>query len=104
MSFRRRVATNIADLNAFGSSSFSRHLARLHEDRIAIVNAKGFGKVHIRQGQSDILVMRQVFGSRDYEVPPKIQRRIFERQHDIIARGKTPVIVDAGANIGAASV
>jgi len=50
--------------------------------------------------------LRQVFSGREYDLsgPDPIDRRIRDRYTEILAAGGKPIIVDAGANIGAASL
>ena len=50
--------------------------------------------------------MRQVYGQGQYRISntDAIGRRVIDRYHAILKSEKTPVIVDAGANIGAASL
>ena len=66
---------------------------------------KGFGKVHFRARESDLDSLRQVFVSREYDIrPPALAERVHAKYRSIIDSGRKPVIVDAGANIGAASI
>lgn len=69
------------------------------------IEIKGVGGVNIRGGDSDFATLRQVFRNRDYEFVIKdIEERVHARYEEIIASGRRPVIIDAGANIGAASL
>lgn len=59
----------------------------------------------VRAGNSDYQTFRQVFRDREYAIPqPEMAARIETRFAAIVASGKTPVIVDAGANVGAATL
>jgi FkbM family methyltransferase len=51
-------------------------------------------------------VVRQVFQDHQYAVGfnQNVSDRVKRRYQEILAQGQTPIIVDAGANIGAASV
>lgn len=62
--------------------------------------------MHIRSGESDVAAVRQVFRDGGYAIDfsSPAGSRIFGRYEEILAAGKTPVIVDAGANIGAATL
>lgn len=65
----------------------------------------GVGKVWVRGRDSDIDTLRRIFLNRDYEIPAKAVRdRVLARYEAIIAAGKRPVIIDAGANIGGAAM
>jgi FkbM family methyltransferase len=69
------------------------------------VSLRGGPTLLVRPGDSDIEVLRQVFIDRQYELwvePTKSRiRRAYEA---ILAEGAVPVIVDAGANIGASAI
>ena len=47
-----------------------------------------------------------MFGAREYDTahPPALNARLRERYDAILASGRKPIIVDAGANIGAATI
>jgi FkbM family methyltransferase len=62
--------------------------------------------MHLRAGKSDIATIRQVFRDRQYDigVNEKVGARIWRRYSEILDCGKIPTIVDAGANIGTASL
>lgn len=63
----------------------------------------GVGQVHVRPADSDASTFSQVFAERSYDLSGFAQqRRINEAYQGILASGRTPVIVDAGANVGAA--
>ena len=65
----------------------------------------GIGTVWLRPGTTDDEVFRQVFSGREYELRSLRRYAAILAHHDaMLAAGRTPVIVDAGANIGAASL
>lgn len=69
------------------------------------IDIPGLGTVNIRPGDSDFQTLRQVFRNQDYEILIKAAAdRVRDRYNAILALGKQPVIIDAGANIGAASL
>jgi len=102
----RRFSENFSDVSAFGAQFLRRHLPRITSAETACVKIPKFGPIHLRAGESDVLVVRQVFRSRGYDTDtfPAVGSRIQRRYEEIIGLGKTPTIVDAGANIGAASL
>ncbi|HYD23648.1 MAG TPA: FkbM family methyltransferase [Croceibacterium sp.] len=57
-----------------------------------------------RRGMSDFETFRQVFRNRDYDLDAAYERRVMDRYRAIVAAGQCPVIVDAGANVGAATL
>jgi FkbM family methyltransferase len=63
------------------------------------------GSITVRGDSSDIDTVRNIFVKHDYQVPSAPARaRLLARMEAITAQGKTPLIVDAGANIGAAAI
>jgi FkbM family methyltransferase len=58
-----------------------------------------------RLGVADIGVMKQIFIAEDYKLS-RLRRfnQIMQTYNTMIADGKTPFIIDAGANIGASAV
>jgi FkbM family methyltransferase len=99
-----RAATNMRDVAAFGPRFLLRHLPRVTGAYTTAVHVRGAGRVHIRAGQSDVEVIRQIFLQNEYELDEAIRGRVAARYAEIIRTGRSPVIVDAGANIGAASI
>jgi FkbM family methyltransferase len=101
-----RIQENIRDVGTFGPSFLKRHLARLTGSPSTSVSVRPVGNIHVRVGESDIAAVRQVFRDGGYGVDFKSPTgaRILQRYNDILTSGKAPVIVDAGANIGAATL
>jgi len=58
------------------------------------------GDVRLRRGSSDLHVFRQLIVMREYQPPHKQARELQTRYENVLARGKLPLIIDAGANIG----
>ncbi|MFN7281067.1 MAG: hypothetical protein ACK5S0_00840 [bacterium] len=55
-----------------------------------------------RGSQADLGVFEQIFVAEDYSLGRlRRGRELVQRYETILASGKTPIIVDAGANIGA---
>ena len=61
--------------------------------------------IRVRRGTSDLEVVRQIYRDEQYWIPQDAQvARLKRFEADILDRGKVPVIIDAGANIGAAAL
>ncbi len=61
--------------------------------------------IRVRRGTSDLEVVRQVWRDEQYVIPQDEQvARLKRFEAAIRSRGKVPVIVDAGVNIGAAAI
>ncbi len=69
------------------------------------LNVRGCGPIVMRTGNSDAVTVRSVFRDLCYDVGRFSQSTAINTFYDaILAAGQTPVIIDAGANIGAASI
>jgi FkbM family methyltransferase len=101
-----RIQENLRDIRAFGPSFLKRHLPRLTGAETACVSVKPVGAVHLRTGESDVAAIRQVFRDGGYGIDftSAVGARIANRYDEIVASGRIPAIVDAGANIGAATM
>lgn len=62
------------------------------------------GDVSLRRGDSDYDNLRQIFVSEEYSVWGEVQASISSRYEDILQAGALPLIVDAGANVGFATL
>lgn len=49
---------------------------------------------------SDLFVAAQIFGHREYELSSPIARRLNAKAAELRRAGRTPVIIDGGANVG----
>jgi FkbM family methyltransferase len=99
-----RLQLNISDAMALGPQILMRHLSRLTGASTSCVKIAGHGHIHLRRGETDIYVIRQVFKDKQYALFSRLGTRAMLRYAEIVKFGKKPVIVDAGANVGAASV
>lgn len=69
------------------------------------VRVRGVGPVVIRRGTSDATVFSQVFSERQYDLHWFPQNAALIRRYGaILASGKQPLIIDAGANNGASAL
>ena len=106
MSLLTRVTENFNDVRHLGPGFLMRHVAKLRRLPYSTVPIPNIGPVHFRPLESDAATLRQVFteGQFDLGAGSPALERAGRRYRDIIAAGEVPVIVDAGANIGAASL
>lgn len=70
----------------------------------AEVQVGPYGRVRYRRGDTDLTTLRQVFLNQEYAFPEMVRERVAARYAALLAAGRTPVIVDAGANIGGATI
>jgi FkbM family methyltransferase len=106
VSLADEVRRNLSDVAHFGPLVLTRHLARLRSDRLAKVRVPQVGPVLVRAGDSDMQALRQTFSGREYDLSGSnaTNGRVQARYRSILDAGLKPIIVDAGANIGAASL
>jgi FkbM family methyltransferase len=89
----RRGLSAFMTMNALGSGLASVEVPELD------------AALSLRRGTSDGEVFRQVFLERQYDARDLPQWKAIERKYvAILARGKIPLIVDCGANIGLSTV
>ncbi|MEI9989848.1 MAG: FkbM family methyltransferase [Rhizomicrobium sp.] len=82
------------------------HLERNRPGKITTLTLPGIkGAVHLRPGTSDVPTFRQIFTEQSYDLN-KISRFKAVKAHyeRMLEEGKTPLILDCGANIGLSSV
>jgi FkbM family methyltransferase len=98
------IGENLLDAARINLAFPLRHVAALRA-RPFRVRVPGAGAFELRPRSSDASTVRQVFRQREYDISrypqwPGVQRHY----RALLAAGKVPLIVDAGANIGAASI
>jgi FkbM family methyltransferase len=106
------LAHAVLDLRAFHTCSalkalLARPWFRLfgRRDGTIELRTREFGSIVVRPLDSDLSVVRQTLRDREYEIPSRFAAgQINNAYARILARGRLPVIIDAGANIGAAAV
>lgn len=87
-----------------GSSYSQLRSALSSESEIASLETK-IGRIYFRPRNTDFEVIRQILILGEYDLDKFPQSgRVDQRYRDILASGERPVILDAGANIGIASV
>jgi FkbM family methyltransferase len=103
MSVARELALQSRDVWIFGPGILTRFFRRCDTDGCVEIDTR-FGRFAIRPSDSDLQVLRQIYIRREYDLDRFVQgkwvRAAYER---ILQRGRTPLIVDAGANVGYAS-
>ena len=88
-----------------GPSFPLRHISALLHRKYHHASIKGVGPVYIRPKNSDADVFIKVFGKREYDLSHLRQSlQVMAAYQETLDSGMTPIIVDAGANVGAASI
>jgi FkbM family methyltransferase len=104
----KEILINITDVRSFGPQILKRHISRIF-GRSATLEIPEVGPIHVRLGESDLETVRQVFKEKQYDmalpwIRAEVNNRILNRYSKILESGKIPVIADAGANIGSATL
>jgi FkbM family methyltransferase len=101
-----RLKQNVADVRAFGFGTLLRHLGRINENGAQTALLRGVGRVTLRAHNSDMDTIRQTFINNEYSLAhiEAVNRRVHDAYQRLITAGEVPVVLDAGANIGAASL
>lgn len=100
----RAISEELKDSMKIAPNFPLRHLAAVQRKEFAFTIGDG-PECFIRPNTSDAETIRQVFRDKEYDLSlfpqwPSIQNRY----RTVLDAGRKPVIVDAGANIGAASL
>jgi len=91
------------EANTFGPLFRLRRIGRLLGLQSMVLPTK-VGRIYIRPRNSDADAFIQIFIRKPYDLSPFPQyRRVLAEYERILAAGERPVILDAGANVGAAS-
>lgn len=98
-----RLSRYFKDWALFGPDAATRAWGARYGKGLARVALPGLGQFAFRGRDSDFSTLRQVFGDEEYALPPAPAARLQDRYEQMLARGETPLIIDAGANIGAAA-
>lgn len=101
-SLLHHLRANISDARHLGRGVLLRYLSGRSRHRWTM---PGIGPIEIRPRSTDLEVLRQVFVAREYDLSGlKRWGEIQAHYEALVAAGRTPLIIDAGANIGAASL
>lgn len=99
------VLKNIREAVVFGPTFCLRHVGRLMGRPVIRTWIRGLGHVYIRPADSDAATFHQILIDRPYDMKRFPQHTRAEAAYRrILALGNKPVVIDAGANVGAASL
>lgn len=100
-----QLMQTLRDIQAFGLYNSLKAMRRKFVSGTTDLRIGLFGRITIRSHDSDYTIVRQVFRDREYVAfPISVQTRLRNAYKSMLKSGKLPVIVDAGANIGLASI
>jgi len=92
-----RLRLNLSDVRRFGPGVLKRHLARFNDDQLITLSVPGVGPIEVRARGSDMEVARSVFINGSHAFPAAVSGRVTDRYRALVAAGRVPVVVDAGA-------
>lgn len=103
--FLRSVLTIAADIATLGWRFALGHVGRKSGARHLRLPVRGIGTLLARPDTSDLDCIRYVFARNPFDLSaiPVADQQLQARYEAILASGQVPVIVDAGANIGASA-
>jgi hypothetical protein len=107
VSLAAKIWSNLADSVTLGPTFPLRHLSKLRGRKFHLATIKQVGTVYIRLNSSDARTFIQVFRDKEYDLLGRGQgqfARVMATYQQMLDAGQTPIIIDAGANVGAASI
>jgi FkbM family methyltransferase len=99
-----RLSLNLSDVSRFGAGVLKRHFARRNPDQLVTLAIPGVGPMKVRARGSDMEVARSVFINGSHAFPAAVIDRVTNRYRALVDAGHRPIIVDAGAYIGATAL
>jgi FkbM family methyltransferase len=91
------------DARHFGPAVLRRIVQQPDTNGYSVAKTR-FGEFFVRRSDTDMEVLRQVFVGRDYDLDRFPQGALVRSAYEeALQRGKTPLIIDAGANAGFAA-
>jgi len=105
LSLYKKVYWSIREGRLLGPGFYLRRVSGLLGRKYHVATIKGIGPVHVRPDNTDADAFVQVFGKKGYDVSKLTQfSRMTVAYKRILDSGRKPIIIDAGANVGAASL
>jgi FkbM family methyltransferase len=102
----KAIARDMRDVISIGPAfPLRRHISELFLGTPLYTTKIAGVKVHLRSRSSDVEVFRQVFSCGEYDFSGTAQfRRLEVSYNSLLSSDTVPVIIDAGANVGAATI
>ena len=97
----RKIENNLIDARLIGIGFLARHFRPWASHHVFTYAGK---PVTIRSHTTDARTVRYLLNEGEYELPLTARRQLEERYQAIVDAGNTPVIVDAGGNIGMTAI
>jgi FkbM family methyltransferase len=105
MNMATKIGTVAALWRAVGWRAAALTVSRRAIGDARTVAARWRGRpIGLRPLDSDLFAAAQVFGAEEYALPAEVDERLDAACEAAAAAGETPVVVDAGANVGFAAL
>jgi FkbM family methyltransferase len=96
---------NIRDIRTLGWAFLLRYIGLITGRNEMTLKLRKIGKIRFRLTDSDVEIIRQIFSNQDYNLANIPHHGAIQQFcSNLVAAGQTPIIIDAGANIGASSL
>jgi FkbM family methyltransferase len=99
-----RLESEAANARLLRGWFFKQRLSTLLGSAECSVRMAGVGPISLRPRSTDLASFRRVFEGDEYRIPDAAADAVKSRYQAILAADRTPVIVDAGAYVGAAAI
>jgi len=104
MGIYEKITRNTKQGFTYGASVPLRHVSRFLGRKYHMITMGGT-RARIRPKAADLWMFVQIFHNKEYNLASRAQTpRILAAYRKILDDGKVPIIIDAGANVGAASM
>ena len=101
----KRIRNMAGDARLLGTGILKRELCAVARKRECRLRLAGVGPVTIRLGDTDLASFLGIFRDGEFAVQvPEVEAAVRDRYDATLASGCTPVIVDAGAYVGASAL
>jgi FkbM family methyltransferase len=105
MRIHKRILENLKDGLVIGPTFPLRHISGFLGRKYHVTTINGAGTVHIRPKSSDPATFVQIFRNKEYDMSRYGQfEHVMAVYQRILTSGQLPIIIDAGANVGAAAI
>jgi len=105
MNIFEQISRNFSDGAELGPTFPLRHISGLLGRKYHVTAVKGAGTIRIRPKTSDAQTFVDIFRHKTYDLSRWPQfRSVMAAYQRLLDAGQIPIIIDAGANVGAASI
>jgi FkbM family methyltransferase len=97
-----RLRYEAKEASLLGTGTLKRRFCRLMGKSECAINLAGVGPITVRVRDTDLTSFLGIFAGVEYDFPiPVVEAAVRARYDEILSAGRKPIIVDAGAYVGA---